>query len=358
MTTTAFHIIGSQQPRPRSQRTLYLDGGRDEHYRDGIDLELSHWIPNTTPERYKADTSTEIALNFVADGNVRDAYDLAVNNHVDVDGLLSMFVAVNGASALAHRRTLVQAAEMGDFWAYGDVDAQRLCQSLILLKDRLQAAKTDVQQVYADCLRHAADTLAGAARPECDAGLAALQASLELIDGGRVKRDLHHPRFVQYTLPWPLADGEGALARCLAVPRFNMPFSGDALLWPHARARLDRDRMQLVSVATPEGWHHDLWAPGHSWADTPGRWRLPGLASGGDSNVHLLDHPRLTQAAQALQRAERSPGQWSLAERLSPFQGLPGRGFPVVLGFVGNGVPAPSALAPEAVAEWLAPAFA
>ena len=33
---------------------------------------------------------------------------------------------VQGEAALVHRRTLVQAAEMGDFWAWGDEPAQAL----------------------------------------------------------------------------------------------------------------------------------------------------------------------------------------------------------------------------------------
>ena len=82
-----------------------------------IDLELSHWVPNRTPAKFKADTSTEICMNFVASGDLD--YDLVVNNHADVDGLLSVFTLLHPATALAHRPTIVSAAQMGDFWGMG-----------------------------------------------------------------------------------------------------------------------------------------------------------------------------------------------------------------------------------------------
>src|SRR5262245_20719896 len=102
------HIEGSRRPQPASARTLYCDGTHDTAFRPDSDLELSHWVPKLTPARYKADTSTEICLNFVADPARERGFDLAVNNHVDVDGLLSLFVVSHAELALAHRERLVQ----------------------------------------------------------------------------------------------------------------------------------------------------------------------------------------------------------------------------------------------------------
>jgi len=125
------HIEGSRGARPPSRRTLYCDGSADPPFREGLDIELSHWIPNRTPAKYKADSSTEIALNFVADAQRGSGFDLVVNNHVDVDGLLALYGVVQGEAALPHRHTLVQAAEMGDFWAWGDAPAQALFDGLL-----------------------------------------------------------------------------------------------------------------------------------------------------------------------------------------------------------------------------------
>jgi hypothetical protein len=55
---------------------------------------------------------------------------VAVNNHVDVDGILSVYVLVHGNHALAHRPAIIEAAEMGDFWGWGGVPAQRVFQGI------------------------------------------------------------------------------------------------------------------------------------------------------------------------------------------------------------------------------------
>jgi hypothetical protein len=83
----------------------------------GAALDLTHWQGNHTPHRYKADTSTEIALNFAASpeasGQWADA--VVVNNHFDTDGLLSIWVLLDPKQAFAYRELLIAAAEAGDF---------------------------------------------------------------------------------------------------------------------------------------------------------------------------------------------------------------------------------------------------
>ncbi len=137
--------------RPESRRTIFADGA-SEGLREGIDLELSHWVPNRTPANFKADTSTEICMNFVASGDLD--YDLVVNNHADVDGVLSVFTLLHPATALAHRPTIVSAAQMGDFWGWGEHEAQVLFQSLSEQVDALTNANADPQVVYERCLDH------------------------------------------------------------------------------------------------------------------------------------------------------------------------------------------------------------
>src|SRR5262245_48989906 len=107
------YITGSSRARPEAGRVIYCDGGFDASYREGVDLELSHWIPNSTPAQFKADTSTEICLRFIAAHPGGD--ELVVNNHVDCDGVLSTFVLLHPAVAYEHRRLLVEAATIGDF---------------------------------------------------------------------------------------------------------------------------------------------------------------------------------------------------------------------------------------------------
>jgi hypothetical protein len=137
--------------RPESRRTVFADGTSESGFREGTDVELSHWIPNRTPARFKADTSTGICMNFVAATHAD--YDLVVNNHADVDGILSVFTLLHPATALAHRSTIVAAAGMGDFWGWGDIESQVLFQSLTKQVDALTDAGADPQFIYEKCLK-------------------------------------------------------------------------------------------------------------------------------------------------------------------------------------------------------------
>jgi hypothetical protein len=83
----------------------------------GAALDLTHWQGNRTPLGFKADTSTEIALNFVASAEACEKYAdaVVVNNHFDTDGLLSIWVLLDPEQAMANRDLLIAAAEAGDF---------------------------------------------------------------------------------------------------------------------------------------------------------------------------------------------------------------------------------------------------
>lgn len=349
----AFYVVASQRPRPPGAAVIYCDGGTDEEVREGVDLELSHWIPNRTPARFKADTSTEICLRFVESGE--RGFDVVVNNHVDVDGVLAVFTLVVGDWALPHRRTLSEAAAMGDFWGWGEPPAQALFQSLTLLFRRLQAERVDATAIYERCFDHVAACLSGGSLP-ADPGLAALHASAALVERGEIVRAVVGERFAHYMIPRRHVDLDPA--RALRVPAFNEPLSADCLLWPHARARFDRERIQLVSVETAGGWYHDLWYPGYVWAETPHSWRPAGLTAQGDSNEYAFVHPELSAAVEELARLERADGQWTLAQQVTPFRSLHGRGFPVMLSFLTDARPAASSLAPALVVEHLARALA
>jgi hypothetical protein len=185
--------------------------------------------------------------------------------------------------------------------------------------------------------------------------LSALREAVELIERGAIGRTVIGPRLVHYEIPEELARRD--LPAALGVMPFNAPLSRRALLSRHARARLDRERVQLVSVAVEDGWYHDLWYPGYTWAETVGLWRPPGLTSAGSSNLHHLGHGPLDDAARELGDAETGPGRWVVTSVLSPFRTLRGRGYSVVCSFLADDKPAVSRLPPGVVAAHLAPAF-
>jgi hypothetical protein len=350
------HLLGEDDARPPATRTIYADGSADADFRAGVDLELSHWVPSTTPARWEADTSTEICLRFVADPPA-DHFELAVNNHADVDGVLSLFVLTHGDLALAHRDAIVGAAEMGDFWAAASRPAFRLFQEVVLTIGRASARGWALVDLYAAAFDVAVGVLTDR-HPEPEsvaAGWRVLEEGHARIDSGDVAVETVGERLVSYRLP-RLDDADRA--RALLVAPFNVPIDDAVWLWPQTRNRDHGQQAQVVSVAAAEGWFHDLWLPGYSWARTPDRWPVPGLVSTGDSNLWVVDHPPLDDAAAALQDLEGGAGRWRVADRLTPFTCLAGRGFPVVAAFVDEtGAPAASSLDPDTVASAFAPAF-
>jgi hypothetical protein len=340
--------------RPASRRTVYADGTADASFRSDVDLELSHWIPNRTPRELKADTSTEICMNFVASGDAD--YELVVNNHADVDGVLSVFTLLHPATALAHRETIVSAAEMGDFWGWGELPAQVVFQSLTEEIDTLTDANADPQIVFERCLAHLNGLIEdGFSDLDIEGTLAPLARSIEWIGDGTVRRTEHHERFVHYAVPKHLS--EGTLETALRVPKFNAFITDDVLFWPQARARWDREKIQLVSIEAAGGWYYDLWYPSYLWAETPNSWRAPGLQFTRNSAC-MVSYEPLATAARDLQMLEHHDGAWKILTDFSLLSPDRVRGYPVVLSFMHGAAPAPSSLDPAAVAPRLAKAFA
>src|SRR6476620_9514085 len=114
-----FEIINHDSPRPKAERIIFCDGTGGSLYQPETDLELSHWRPNRTPVEYRAGTSTEICFRFL-DNPYPGSWTAAVNNHLDVDGVLSVYALVESERAQGNRQTIIEAAEIGDFWEWGE----------------------------------------------------------------------------------------------------------------------------------------------------------------------------------------------------------------------------------------------
>lgn len=89
---------------------------------------FSHWPGNRTPKRFKADTSTEIALVLAAlpaaeRAREFDGLEIVSNNHFDTDGVLSCFAVLEPETALRHRERMLRAATAGDFQFLVDEEA-------------------------------------------------------------------------------------------------------------------------------------------------------------------------------------------------------------------------------------------
>jgi hypothetical protein len=85
-------------------------------------LTLSHWPGSSSPAEFRADTSTEIVLNYLAMPGADKQYAPGVravsNNHFDEDGLCAVWAMLNPKPALKQRDLLVDVANAGDFNTY------------------------------------------------------------------------------------------------------------------------------------------------------------------------------------------------------------------------------------------------
>lgn len=348
-----FHVAGSRDPRPEAARVIYADGADAGRVRRPGDIELSHWVPNETAAPYKADTSTEICLRYVADPG-REPADLVVNDHVDVDGILSLYVLLHPEPALEHADTLIGAAEMGDFLAWADRPGFDLAQEV--WRHVTSTSGLDPNGKYEAGFGVVTDLLTGRATPSAATadGWACIEAGLDLLASGAVATTVVSDRLVSFVFPPSIPP-----SAALGVPVLNQLVDDSIAVWPQVRNRDHAQRVQLLSAPAPDGgWLHDLWAPSYTWAETPGRWALPGLVSTGDSNAWLVRDDALARAVTTLRAREAGAGAWVCADQLTPFTSIDGRRFPVLVSCVdGEGAPAPSTLSPDALLDVLAPVW-
>lgn len=348
-----FEIIEDDGPRPEAERIVFCDGAGGTLSQPDWDLELSHWRPNRTPADYRAGTSTEICFRFL-DNPRPGNWTAAVNNHVDVDGILSIYTLVHSDHALSHRQTIIEAAEMGDFWSWGQPPAQRVFQGITQMMRR----GGDPKAVYADAFPRIPGLIDGTDPevPHIEASLVSLRDGIELVRQNRIVRREMDDHLTHYVVPFVVAGKDDS--RLSYVPEFNEVISQKALLWPQARACWDAQRICLVSTERENGWLHDLWFPGYLWADTEGRWLVPGFTFHDGMSRYHIHNPRLITAFEQLQQQETSAGHWSLGGTSLPFGQELEKQFPLVGRFLDNdGTPSTSGLSPDVVATTLKGAF-
>lgn len=348
-----FEIIDHDSPRPDAERILFCDGTGGDAFQPETDLELSHWRPNLTPAEYRAGASTEICFRFL-DNPRPGHWTAAVNNHVDLDGILSVYVLVHSDHAQAHRRTIIQAAEMGDFWGWGEPPAQRVFQGIT----HRMVQGGEPQAIYVDVFRRIPGLIDGTdpAVADIEESLAPLRESIKLIQQGTIRRQEIDDRLTHYVMPLSVAGEDDN--RVSYVPEFNEAISPKMLLWPQARACWDAERVCLVSIERGKGWFHELWFPGYLWADTQGKWLVPGVRYHDGMSRYAIQNDRLTAAFEQLQQMEPGAGKWSLGGTIFPFGDALQEKFPLVGRFLDErGQPGTSSLPPEQVARALEGVF-
>ncbi len=349
-----FEIVGSSSSRPEADGILFCDGTGGSLYQPETDLELSHWRPNHTPPEYLAGTSAEVCFKFL--DKPRDGHwTVAVNNHLDIDGILSVYVLLHPEQAQSQRKTIIQAAEMGDFWGWGEAEAQRVFQGLTLQMNAGRKSGLGARDIYMEAFDLLPMLIDGTApqMEDVDTSLERLRQGVSWVEEGTIVRKQINEHFAAYVIPNSLA--EGRVDEVAYTPEFNEAISKEALLWPQVRAKWDAQRVCLVSAQHGEGsWLHDLWFPGYLWAHTAGLWQVPGMNYGDNMEGYELTHPPLLAAFEKLQQLETGKGHWLLGGSASPLHEHLRDKFPLVGRFADHeGGAATSGLTPEVVANEL-----
>jgi hypothetical protein len=302
-------------------------------------LHLSHWEGNTTPSELRADTSTEIALNFAAWPR-RDEWtrgvEVVTNNHFDADGVLSVWAVLNGERAAGLRGELVSAAEAGDFSEFPDERAVRV--SVLLqggdnpfvpgvnspLVEHLAGGKrVDERRAYELVLPEVERVLTHTDEyePLWREGWAWIERTLESFARGdsRVVEDAESKLSVVTLAPDFYDDG-------FDPARHAAPYT--------AVAHNARGEVFLVATPHADGWVYRVDYPYYSWAETHTRPRVA--------------RRDLSGLIERLNELERGAGSWKpdRSELTSAVK------------FLGDaGTPAASHLEPDEVAAELREAF-
>jgi hypothetical protein len=253
---------------------LSVDGTVDDA------LHLSHWEGNATPEELRADTSTEIALNFVAWPRREEwarGVRVVTNNHFDADGVLSVWTVLNGERALDLRDELVSAAEAGDFSEFPGERAVRVSVLLQggdnpfvpgvnspLVAHLAGGARVDEKRAYELVLPEVERVLTRTDEyePLWRKGWEEIARGLESFARGRscVEEDAES-RFSVVTLAPDLYGGAG-----FDPARHATPYT--------AVAHNARGEVFLVATPLGGGWSYRIDYPYYCWAETVTRPRV------------------------------------------------------------------------------------
>lgn len=217
-------------------------------------LQLSHWKGNRTPERFKADLSTEMALRFAA-SEERARFHVATNNHHDADGVLSLFAVLRPEEALPLREMLVKAAAHGDFRHGDDEEALKLA---AVLEGLASHPKSPL-----------AAKLEGMA-PE-DAGALATEEGLARLPG--IAGELHkHAPLWEEEVGWFQVTRDALRSRELTVtelPRARLTVAEwDAEPHPAVVDGVMQGDLVLDIIEGAEGFHYRADWRYYSWAET------------------------------------------------------------------------------------------
>lgn len=216
-----------------------------------------------------------------------DSWTVAVNNHVDVDGILSIYALVHGEHALARRFTTRRFAGSRR-WSMGPI------RKFPRLKRRL-------------------------ARCGAASSFSNKAGFLERSSGADWP-------ITSFRWMWLTTTTRALPTSTASTRRFRKkPFSGRKFV----HVGMLRGSACFPSSGEPAGFTTFCF-PGYLWADTAGKWIVPGMTYHDGMASFDLDNSNLISAFEELQRQEVAFGRWALGGTNLPFAAELQDQFPLV----------------------------
>lgn len=96
-------------------------------------LTLSHWPRMPAPAALRDDLSAQMAFHYLEQPELAVPAEAVSNNHLDQDGLVSVYALVDPESAFARRIALIDVARAGDFGRFESREAARVSTAIAAL---------------------------------------------------------------------------------------------------------------------------------------------------------------------------------------------------------------------------------
>lgn len=209
-------------------------------------LTLSHWPHAGSPAWTQADSSAEMVFRYLDHPERHHpGVDVVSNNHVDQDGLVSVFALIAPQEALDRRARLVDLARAGDFGTFSSRDAAR---AAIAIDHWPGATYEELLERVTELVDHVErfrdlwadeDAALTAGLEALAAGTVTIEERQEL-DLAIVRGPRVHPMAIHTATPW-------ARVLYLDGPRYELNYRYES--WVQYESRRPMARVDLAPLA-------------------------------------------------------------------------------------------------------------
>lgn len=343
----------------KAKNILFVDGSCPGAVTNS-DIELSHWVPNSTPTQYKSDTSTEICQKFITNNHM-DQFGQVSNNHFDTDGLLAAFTLLHPELAKSQRDILEKTSHMGDFGAWQDYEESIFYDSLASYRSQWKIQGYSSSQCFEKGFETVIQMFIDGSNNYISESIHKFETIMkqrEFFQNGSIHREQIHSKLTVYS--WSLAQAEEYKLSPFYSSGFDCGLCHQDMLPSQVRNFFDRERLCLIAVTSDEGIYFDLLLPEYLWAETQNFWIPNGLINKGQTNLFhwesqscQLETFNLNALCKILNKLDNQNGKWTVCDSFNAFKTIPGKRFPVFMSYIKDASAVPSSLSIQTLIRYL-----